>query len=138
MKLTINKLIANDIINYGMDQTSGFDYSVGLDEYLEQYDEDSQKYILENISEICSDISANERVADFIFEEETKDFNMVFYWGYLLNDVEKIVFNKSQKLNDEMDFEDIRNIANDFVDSDTFNKDLESKINNYSRGVELA
>jgi hypothetical protein len=138
MKLTINKLIANDIINYGMDQTSGFDYSVGLDEYLEQYDEDSQKYILENLSEICSDISANERVADFIFEEETKDFNMVFYWGYLLNDVEKIVFNKSQKLNDEMDFEDIRNIANDFVDSDTFNKDLESKINNYSSGVELA
>ena len=30
MKLSINKLIANDIINYGMDQTSEFNYSVSL------------------------------------------------------------------------------------------------------------
>lgn len=30
MKLTINKLIANDMINYGMDKTSSFNYIVSL------------------------------------------------------------------------------------------------------------
>ena len=30
MKLTINKLIANDMINYGMDKTSSFKYIVSL------------------------------------------------------------------------------------------------------------
>ena len=35
MKMTLNKLIANDIINYGMDQTTNFNYSVYLDEYIE-------------------------------------------------------------------------------------------------------
>ena len=39
MKLTINKLIANDIINCGMDATSGTNYMVYLDEYLKEYEE---------------------------------------------------------------------------------------------------
>ena len=34
MKLTINKLIANDMINYGMDKTSSFNYIVYLNSYL--------------------------------------------------------------------------------------------------------
>ena len=46
MKMTLNKLIANDIINYGMDQTTNFNYSVYLDEYIDEYDEEGKKYIL--------------------------------------------------------------------------------------------
>ena len=56
MKLTINKLIANDMINYGMDKTSSFNYIVSLNSYLEEYDEESQKYIKENLDDIKDDI----------------------------------------------------------------------------------
>lgn len=51
MKMTINKLIANDIINYGMSQTSNFDYSVYLDSYIDDYDLESQNYILNNLED---------------------------------------------------------------------------------------
>ena len=38
-KLSINKLIANDIVNYGMDRTMSFNYIVSLDSFLDDYDE---------------------------------------------------------------------------------------------------
>ena len=93
MKLTINKLIANDMINYGMDKTSSFNYIVSLNSYLEEYDEESQKYIKENLDDIKDDIERNECVADLVVEknDDDIDFNMVFYWGYLLTQTEKIV-----------------------------------------------
>ena len=94
MKLTINKLIANDMINYGMDKTSSFNYIVSLNSYLEEYDEESQKYIKENLDDIKDDIERNECVADLVVEknDDDIDFNMVFYWGYLLTQTEKIVY----------------------------------------------
>ena len=80
MKLTINKLIANDMINYGMDKTSSFNYIVSLNSYLEEYDEESQKYIKENLDDIKDDIERNECVADLVVEknDDDIDFNMVF------------------------------------------------------------
>ena len=94
MKLTINKLIANDMINYGMDKTSSFNYIVSLNSYLEEYDEESQKYIKENLDDIKDDIERNECVADIVVEtiHDDIDFNMVFYWGYSLTQTEKKVY----------------------------------------------
>ena len=40
-KLNLNKLIANDIINYGMDNTLGTNYIVSLDTFLKDYDDKS-------------------------------------------------------------------------------------------------
>ena len=98
MKLTINKLIANDMINYGMDKTSSFNYIVSLNSYLEEYDEESQKYIKENLDDIKDDIERNECVADLVVEknDDDIDFNMVFYWGYLLTQTEKIVYENAK------------------------------------------
>ena len=73
MKLTINKLIANDMINYGMDKTSSFNYIVSLNSYLEEYDEESQKYIKENLDDIKDDIERNECVADLVVEKNDDD-----------------------------------------------------------------
>lgn len=97
MKLSINKLIANDIINYGMDQASQMEdgnnanYTVSLDTYLKDFDEDTQKYILENIDSIIQDIDASECVLDLVVEKEDKniELNMIFYWENLLNEVDK-------------------------------------------------
>ena len=106
MKLTINKLIANDMINYGMDKTSSFNYIVSLNSYLEEYDEESQKYIKENLDDIKDDIERNECVADLVVEknDDDIDFNMVFYWGYLLTQTEKIVYENAKRNNIELDF----------------------------------
>ena len=136
MKLTINKLIANDMINYGMDKTSSFNYIVSLNSYLEEYDEESQKYIKENLDDIKDDIERNECVADLVVEknDDDIDFNMVFYWGYLLTQTEKIIYEKAKKNNIELDFEDIKDIASDILDDGSFNENINKylKSTNYS------
>lgn len=139
MKLTINKLIANDMINYGMDKTSSFNYIVSLNSYLEEYDEESKKYIKENLDDIKDDIERSECVADLVVEknDDDIDFNMVFYWGYLLTQTEKMVYEKAKKNNIELDFEDIKDIASDILDDGTFNENINKYLKNYDKEQEL-
>ena len=82
MKLSINKLIANDIINYGLERTDSFNYSVSLSDYLNEYEEQDQKYILENLEEIFNDIGASEVVAEVTIEEYDNDKH--FYMKMLI------------------------------------------------------
>ena len=140
MKLSINKLIANDIINYGMDQTSEFNYSVSLNGYLNDFDGESQKYILDNLDDIIECIKDNENVADLFISEQSdgdKDFDMVFYWENLLTQVERIVCENAKSLKVNLEFEDIREIADNILRSDTFNDDLEYEIKNYDNGRDI-
>ena len=139
MKLTINKLIANDMINYGMDKTSSFNYIVSLNSYLEEYDEESQKYIKENLDDIKDDIERSECVADLVVEknDDDIDFNMVFYWVYLLTQTEKIIYEKAKKNNIELDFEDIKDIASDILDDGSFNENINKYLKNYDKEQEL-
>lgn len=139
MKLTINKLIANDMINYGMDKTSSFNYIVSFNSYLEEYDEESQKYIKENLDDIKDDIERSECVADLVVEknDDDIDFNMVFYWGYLLTQTEKIIYEKAKKNNIELDFEDIKDIASDILDDGSFNENINKYLKNYDKEQEL-
>lgn len=140
MSLTINKLIAQDIINFGMEHTDSFNYSVSLQNYLSEYNETEQKYILDNLESICDDISKSEVVAEFSLEDDgdDKDLYMTYYWGYLLNDIEKIVCENANRLDVKLEFEEIKDIASDLVD-DAFNDDLVNKIKNYhSRDMEMS
>ena len=139
MKLTINKLIANDMINYGMDKTSSFNYIVSLNSYLEEYDEESQKYIKENLDDIKDDNERSECVSDLVVEknDDDIDFNMVFYWGYLLTQTEKIIYEKAKKNNIELDFEDIKDIASDILDDGSFNENINKYLKNYDKEQEL-
>ena len=140
MKMTLNKLIANDIINYGMDQTSEFNYSVSLNGYLNDFDGESQKYILDNLDDIIECIKDNENVADLFISEQSdgdKDFDMVFYWGNLFTQVERIVCENAKSLKVNLEFEDIREIADNILRSDTFNDDLEYEIKNYDNGRDI-
>jgi len=140
MELTINKLIANDIINYGLEGTNSFNYSVSLQEYLNEYKEQDQKYIIDNLEEIFNDIEKSEVVAEVSLEEYDNDkhFYMTYYWGTLLTEVEKIVYENANRMNINLDFEEIRDIANDLIDDDAFNDDLINKIKSYpSRDMEM-
>ena len=132
MKMTLSKLIANDIINYGMSQTSNFNYSVFLDSYIGDFDEDSKKYILDNLGTICEDIRINENISYFNFNDETKEFDMVFYWDNLLNNTEKFICNiiKENGNLDDFELDDVRHISNSLLgDEQTKNLVIE-KIRN--------
>ena len=138
MKMTICKLIANDIVNYGMDQTSGFNYIVCLDSYIDDFDQEAKDYIYNHLDEICDDISKNENVADLHFDKNNKEFNMVFYWNNLMSDTEKYVHDIITDMNEQDRFEldDIREIALDLIyDESTKNLTVE-KIRN-SKKMEL-
>ena len=133
MKMTLNKLIANDIINYGMDQTTNFNYSVYLDE-------EGKKYILEHLDEISDAISNNENISYYSLEEDEKlgkYFDMVFYWGKLLNSTEMIVLKNADLFKIDLNLEAVREIASELVDDDDFNDALINLLKKYDKGKEL-
>lgn len=140
MKMTLNKLIANDIINYGMDQTTNFNYSVYLDEYIDEYDEEGKNYILEHLDEITDAISNNENISYYSLEEDEKlgkYFDMVFYWGKLLNSTEMIVLKNADLFKIDLNLEDVREIASELVDDADFNDALINLLKKYDKGKEL-
>lgn len=136
MKLSINKLIANDIINYGMDQImkmedgNSANYIVSLDTYINDFDEDTKKYILENIDKIIEDIEASECVLDLVVDKDKNniDLNMIFYWENLLTEVDKKVDATAKILGVEMYLKDIKEMSADILDDDEFNDDLINRI----------
>ena len=140
MKMTLNKLIANDIINYGMDQTTNFNYSVYLDEYIDEYDGEGKNYILEHLDEISDAISNNENISYYSLEEDEKlgkYFDMVFYWGKLLNSTEMIVLKNADLFKIDLNLEEVREIASELVDDDDFNDALINLLKKYDKGKEL-
>lgn len=135
MKMTLCKLIANDIVNYGMDQTSNFNYIVCLDSYIDDFDEESKKYIYNHLEEICNDISNNENVADLHYDKNKREFDMVFYWGNLMDATEKYVADIIDDLGEKDRFvlEDIREIAEDVILDDSLKNLTKEKIRNHKK-----
>ena len=135
MKMSICKLIANDIVNYGMDQTSNFNYIVCLDSYIDDFDVESKNYIYNHLEEICDDITNNENVADLNYDKSKREFDMVFYWGNLMDATEKYVADIIDDLgeNDRFVLEDIREIAEDVILDDSFKNLTKEKIRNHKK-----
>ena len=135
MKMSICKLIANDIVNYGMDQTSNFNYIVCLDSYIDDFDEESKNYIYNHLEEICDDITNNENVADLHYDKNKREFDMVFYWGNLMDATEKYVADIIDDLGEKDRFvlEDIREIAEDVILDDSLKNLTKEKISNHKK-----
>ena len=135
MKMSICKLIANDIVNYGMDQTSNFNYIVCLDSYIDDFDVESKNYIYNHLEEICDDITNNENVADLNYDKSKREFDMVFYWGNLMDAIEKYVADIIDDLGEKDRFvlEDIREIAEDVILDDSFKNLTKEKIRNHKK-----
>lgn len=126
-KLSINKLIANDIVNYGMDRTMSFNYIVSLDSFLDDYDEDTCNYIKAHLSEIIGDVHQNENVAQLDYDEKRQEFDMVFYYDNLLSPIEKQMIDIGKDKGVEFEYEDLKSMSYDFEESDEY-KDL---LNNF-------
>lgn len=135
MKMTLCKLIANDIVNYGMDQTNNFNYIVCLDSYIDDFDEESKNYIYNHIDEICNDISNNENVAELNYDKNKREFDMVFYWGNLMDATEKYVADIIDDIGEKDRFvlEDIREIAEDIILDDSLKNLTKEKIRNHKK-----
>ena len=135
MKMSICKLIANDIVNYGMDQTSNFNYIVCLDSYIDDFDVESKNYIYNHLEEIFDDITNNENVADLNYDKSKREFDMVFYWGNLMDATEKYVADIIDDLGEKDRFvlEDIREIAEDVILDDSFKNLTKEKIRNHKK-----
>lgn len=133
-KLTINKLIANDIINYALDDAVCENYIISLNTYLEDFDENTKKYVKDNIKNIINDLDENECVLDLDIVKKNNDieFNFIFYWNKILNQIEHIVYDKSRELNINLEYEDITAIAEDIIDDNDFNNNLINIIKNHN------
>lgn len=129
-KLSINKLIANDIVNYGMDRTMSFNYIVCLDSFLDDYDEDTCNYIKAHLSEIIDDVHQNENVAQLDYDEKRQEFDMVFYYDNLLSPIEKQMIDIGKEKGVEFEYEDLKSMSYDFEESDEYKELLNNFIDN--------
>ena len=136
-KLNLNKLIANDIVNYGMDKTMNFNYVISLNDFLDDYDEDSCNYIKAHINEIIDDVSSNENVADVEYNEERQEFNLVFYYDQLLTPLERTILNHAHELGLEFEIDELRQMSYDIENSEEYKNIINERIINNTKGHDL-
>lgn len=139
-KLTINKLIANDIVNYALDDAVCENYNVSLETYLKNFDEDSKKYIYENIDTIIDDIENHESVLDLEIRKDDKgtEIDMIFYIDKLYsNEVEKRIGDTARIMEINIELPEIQDMAVKILDDDEFNDDLISRLKSFDNGKDL-
>lgn len=119
-KLNLNKLIANDIVNYGMDKTTSFNYIVSLNDFLDDYDEESHDYIKSHIKEIIEAVHQNENVAQLDYDEKRQEFDMVFYFDGLFSKLDKKIYSTSQEMGIDFEPEDVWDISYDIENSEEY------------------
>ncbi len=137
MKLTLNKIIANDIVEYALSDAISENYILSLDTYLDKCDYSTRTYISKNINSIIDNIYANEKIVDLEVDKETKELNMIFFWENLMTDFEKNVYDKARGLNISLDYNDVKDIADKVLNSKTLNKELVDEIKEYDNDMEL-
>ena len=139
-KLTINKLIANDIVNYALDDVVCENYNVSLETYLNSFDEESKKYIYENIDTILEDIENHESVLDLEVRKDDKgtEIDMIFYIDKLYsNEVEKRIGDTAKIMEIEIELPEIQDMAVKILDDDEFNDDLINRLKSFDNGKDL-
>ena len=134
-KLSLSKLIANDIVNYGMDKTTSFNYIVSLNDFLDDYDEDTCNYIKSHINEIISDVEGNENVAKLDYDESRQEFDMVFYFDGLFSKLDKKIYNLSQEMGIEFEPDEVWEISYDIENSEEYNDMITSVVKEKSKNM---
>lgn len=139
-KLTINKLIANDIVNYALDDAVCENYNVSLETYLKSFDEESKKYINENIDNILKDIENHESVLDLEVRKDDKgtEIDMIFYIDKLYsNEVEKRIGDTAEMMEIKIELPEIQDMAVKILDDAEFNDDLINRLKYFDNGKDL-
>ena len=134
-KLSLSKLIANDIVNYGMDKTTSFNYIVSLNDFLDDYDEDTCNYIKSHINEIISDVEGNENVAQLDYDESRQEFDRVFYFDGLFSKLDKKIYNLSQEMGIDFEPDEVWEISYDIENSEEYNDMITSIVKEKSKNM---
>ena len=137
MKLTLNKIIADDIVEYALSDAISENYILSLDTYLNKCDYSTRTYISKNMNSIIGNIYANEKIVDLEVDKETKELDMIFFWENLMTDFEKNVYDKARGLNISLDYNDVKDITDKVLNSKTLNKELVDEIKEYDNDMEL-
>lgn len=137
MKLSLNKIIANDIVEYALSDAISENYILSLDTYLNKCDYSTRAYISKNINSIIDNIYANDKIVDLEVDKENKELDMIFFWENLMTDFEKNVYDKARELNISLDYNDVKDIADKVLNSKTLNKELVDEIKEYDNDMEL-
>lgn len=119
-KLSLSKLIANDIVNYGMDKTTSFNYIVSLNDFLDDYNDDTCNYIKSHINEIINDVETNENVAQLDYDEKRQEFDMVFYFDNLMTPLERRIMDTAKEMNMEYELDEVRQISYSIENSEEY------------------
>lgn len=136
-KLSISKLIANDVVNYGMDKTTSFNYIVSLNDFLDEYDDESRDYIKSHITEIIDAVHNNENVAQLDYDEKRQEFDMVFFFDNLMSPLEKRIMDTGKNMGIDYELDDVRTISYDIENSDEYDDLITSSIKNHDLGREM-
>ena len=136
-KLSISKLIANDVVNYGMDKTTSFNYIVSLNDFLDDYDEDRCSYIKSHINDIIEAVHQNENVAQLDYDEKRQEFDMVFFFDNLMSPLEKRIMDTGKNKGIDYELDDVRSISYDIENSDEYDDLITSSIKNHDLGREM-
>ena len=134
-KLSISKLIANDIVNYGMDKTTSFNYIVSLNDFLDDYDEETCNYIKSHVSEIINDVKCNENVAQLDYDESRQEFDMVFYFDGLFSNLDKRIYNLSQEMGIDFEPDEVWEISYDIENSEEYNDLITNAVKEKSKNM---
>ena len=122
MKSKISDLIANDIIHHGMEDTTTGNYVGSFDMYIQEFDEDSQKYLLEHKQDIFDSISVNPNIADVDFDDN--EINMYFYLDGIFDRLDKAIYNASQVLGENLELEEVQEISDEVIYGEDLNSVL--------------
>lgn len=122
MKSKISDLIANDIIHHGMEDTTTGNYVESFDMYIQEFDEDSQKYLLEHKQDIFDSISVNPNIADVDFDDN--EINMYFYLDGIFDRLDKAIYNTSQVLGENLELEEVQEISDEVIYCEDLNSVL--------------
>ena len=121
-KLNLSKLIANDIVNYGMDQTDGLSYTIEIGSLLQEFDDDTQKYINNNLESIIEAVEQNENVADLEYDKTSNEISIVFYYDNLMTPTEQKIVEFGRGINRSFDLEELRHLSYELEKSKKFER----------------
>lgn len=122
MGISLAELVADRIVQYGMDQTSSFSYLVRLNDFIENMDDESKEYILNHKDKIVEKVKDNDNVAILNYDGDRDEFDMVFYYDELLDRLEKKIYTIANELKVELELESIYEIADKIIDSEILEK----------------
>jgi hypothetical protein len=111
-----------------MDKTTSFNYIVSLNDFLDDYDEESIDYIKSHISDIIEAVHQNENVADLQYDEARQEFNMVFYFNGLFSKLDKKIYDTAQDMGIDFEVDEVWEISYNLENSDEYNEMIKNTI----------